>query len=157
MWNWDRETKRERRNQTMSEGTHVYIYIYMYIYMYIYKRRENGRNVTSFWAWPLWPATWLGGLAPHQCRWAGCCLCAVMSWLCVGCCRVWSFFHWPLVSSWTVTLIILGLGFLRARLLWLCVPLLSLQSFYNYARGHCEAARSFFRAMHSVHLISVEK
>jgi len=40
--------------------------------------------------------------------------------LCVGCCRVWSFFHWPLVSSWTVTLIILGLGFLRARLLRLC-------------------------------------
>jgi len=36
-------------------------------------------------------------------------------------------------------------------------PLLSLQSFYNYARGHCEAARSFFRAMHSVHLISVEQ
>ena len=36
------------------------------------KRRENGRNVTSFWAWPLWPATWvgyeLGGSAPHQCR-----------------------------------------------------------------------------------------
>jgi len=36
-------------------------------------------------------------------------------------------------------------------------PLLSLQSFYNYARGHCEAARSFFRAMHSVYLISVEQ
>jgi len=35
-------------------------------------------------------------------------------------------------------------------------PLLSLQSFYNYARGHCEAARSFVRAMHSVHLISVK-
>jgi len=33
-------------------------------------RRENGRNVTSFRAWPLWPATWveLGGSAPHQCR-----------------------------------------------------------------------------------------
>ena len=31
-------------------------------------------------------------------------------------------------------------------------PLLSLQSFYNYARGHCEAAWSFFRTMHSVHL-----
>jgi len=34
--------------------------------------RENGRNVTSFRAWPLWPATWvgyeLGGSAPHQCR-----------------------------------------------------------------------------------------
>jgi len=36
-------------------------------------------------------------------------------------------------------------------------PLLSLQSFYNYARGHCEAARSFFKPMHSVHLISVEQ
>jgi len=36
------------------------------------KRQENGRNVTSFRAWPLWPATWvgyeLGGSAPHQCR-----------------------------------------------------------------------------------------
>ena len=36
------------------------------------KRRENGRNVTSFQAWPLWPATWvgyeLGGSGPHQCR-----------------------------------------------------------------------------------------
>jgi len=39
----------------------------------------------------------------------------------------------------------------------LAAPLLSLQSFYNYARGHCEAAWSFFRAMHSVHLISVEQ
>jgi len=29
-------------------------------------------------------------------------------------------------------------------------PLLSLQSFYNYARGHCEAARNFFRVVHSV-------
>ena len=51
--------------------------------------------------------------------------------------------------------IILGLGFLRARLLRLCAPLLSLESFYNYARGHCATARSFFRAMHSVHLSSV--
>jgi len=38
----------------------------------IHKRRGNGRNVTSFRAWPLWPATWvgyeLGGSAPHQCR-----------------------------------------------------------------------------------------
>jgi len=29
-------------------------------------------------------------------------------------------FHWPFVSSWTVTLVILGLRFLRARLLRLC-------------------------------------
>jgi len=36
-------------------------------------------------------------------------------------------------------------------------PLLLLQSFYNYARGHCEAARNFFRVVHSVELISVEQ
>ena len=40
--------------------------------LFILKRRENGRNVTSFRAWPLWPATWvgyeLGGSALHQCR-----------------------------------------------------------------------------------------
>jgi len=35
-------------------------------------------------------------------------------------------------------------------------PLLSLHSFYNYARGHCEAARNFFRVVHTVVLISVE-
>jgi len=91
--------------------------------IYKKKRRENGTNVTSFRAWPLWPATWvgyeLGGSAPHQCRWAGCCLFAVLSWLCVGCSGFGRFFHWPLVSSWTVNLIILGLGFLRARLLQL--------------------------------------
>jgi len=87
-------------------------------------RREIGRNVTSFQAWPLWPATWvgyeLGGSAPHECRWAGCCLFAALSWLCVGCSGFGRFFHWPLVSSWTVNLIIFGLGFLGARLLQLC-------------------------------------
>ena len=68
--------------------------------------------------------------------------------------------HWPFGFSWTVILVILGLAFLRscrARLLRLCAPLLSLQSFYNYTRGHCEVARSFYRAMHSIHLISVEQ
>jgi len=39
----------------------------------------------------------------------------------------------------------------------LAAPVLSLQSFYDYARGHCEAAQSFFRAMHSVHLISEQQ
>jgi len=52
---------------------------------------------------------------------------------------------------------ILGIGFLRAHLLQLCAQLLSLQSFYNYARGHCEAARGFFRAMYSVHLTMVSQ
>jgi len=75
----------------------------------------------------------------------------------MGCCRVWSFF--------------IDLSFLREQSPWSfsgldsCVlaycgfaaPLLSLPSFYNYARGHCEAAWNFFRGMHSVHLISVEQ
>jgi len=56
----------------------------------------------------------------------------------------------------------IDLSFLREQLSWSfsgldsCVlaycgsaaPLISLQSFYNYAGGHCETARSFFRAMH---------
>jgi len=76
-------------------------------------------------------ATWvgheLGGLAPHQCRWAG----VVWAPRCrdlrdgllagVGCSSL------TLRFSWTVTLIILGLGFLRARILRLYSPLLSLQ------------------------------
>ena len=28
-------------------------------------------------------------------------------------------------------------------------PLVSLQSFYNYARGHCEGARNYFRVVDS--------
>ena len=62
----------------------------------------------------------------------------------MGCCRVWSFF--------------IDLSFLCEQSPWLlsgldsCVlaywgsaaPLLSLQSFCNYAKGHCEAARSLF-------------
>jgi len=35
-------------------------------------------------------------------------------------------------------------------------PLLFLQSFYNYTRGHCEAARNFFRVVQSV-FVSVWK
>ena len=139
---------------------HVNIYIYEYIYIFIhtYKyvyimtytchniRRENGRNVTSFRAWPLWPATWvgyeLGGSAPHQCRWAGYCLFAALSWLCVGCSGFGRF--------------VIDLSFLREQSTWSfsgldsCVltycnsaaPLFSLQFFYNYARGHRESAQA---------------
>jgi len=78
---------------------------------------------------------WTGWIGPHQCRWAGCSLGAALSWLCVCCCRVWSFFHWPLVSLWTVTLIILGLGFLRARLLRLCCTAAFLPIFLQLRKG----------------------
>jgi len=65
-----------------------------------------------------WPWTWW--IVPHQCRWAG----VVWAPRChdlrdgllagVGCSSL------TLRYSWTVTLIILGLGFLRARVLRLC-------------------------------------
>jgi len=66
------------------------------------------------------PWTWWIGSAPVQM--SGCCLGATLSWLHdgllagVGCSSL------TLRFSWTVTLIILGLGFLRAHLLWLCCP-----------------------------------
>ena len=53
------------------------------------------------------------------------------------------FLHWPLVSSWTVTS--WSFSCLDSCVLAYCsspAPLLSLQSFYNYARGHCEAAQA---------------
>jgi len=123
---------------------------------------ENGGKVAEMWilcrsidsvARGLGgPWTWWIGSAPVQM--SGCCLGASLSWLCdgllagVGCSSL------ILRFSWTVTLIIL---FCVLAYCGSVAPLLSLQSFYNYAKGHCEAARSFFRAMHSVHLIRVEQ
>jgi len=65
------------------------------------------------WLWTVWI-----GPAPVQ-------MSGMLSWrravvIVCGLLQGLSFFHWPLVSSWTVALIILGLGFLRARLLRLC-------------------------------------
>jgi len=114
-----------------------------------------------FGALTPWLAAWagheLGGSAPHQCRWAGVvwaprCRDCVMGFL-----RGLVVLHWTFVSREQSPWWLSGLD---SCVLAYCVsfaPLLSLQSFYNYARGHCEAARSFFRAMHSVHLIGVEK
>jgi len=127
-----------------------------------YTPRENGRNVTSFrgmafvasdmgWLWTEWI-----GPAPVQMRGMLSGRCAV-----VIVCRL---FQGLVVFSLTFCFFVNShLNHSRA---WisacsltaaLAAPLLSLQSFYNYARGHCEAALSFWRAMHSVHLISVEQ
>jgi len=95
-------------------------------------------------------ATWigheLGGLASHQCRWAG------VVWVprCrdlrdellagVGCSSL------TLRFSWTVTLIILGLGFLRARVLRLCCiaeGLLVLQDVGTMKSLHCRCEMWF--------------
>jgi len=92
---------------------------------------------------------------------AGCSLGAALSWLCVGCCMVWSFFHWPSVSSWTVTLIILGLRFLRARILRLCCtaafPPIFLQLRKGPGSSRWWSCAELLRDMHSVLLISVEQ
>jgi len=63
---------------------------------------------------------WTGWIGPAPVQMSGCCLGAALSWLCDGLLQGLVVFHWPFVSSWTVTLIILGHGFLRARVLWLC-------------------------------------
>ena len=129
-----------------------------------YTPRENGRNVTSFrgmafvasdmgWLWTEWI-----GPAPVQMRGMLSGRCAV-----VIVCRL---FQGLVVFSLTFCFFVNShLNHSRA---WisacsltaaLAAPLLSLQSFYNYARGHCEAAWSFFRAIHSgsVYRISVEQ
>ena len=54
-----------------------------------------------------------------------------------------SFFHWPFVSSWTVTLIILGLGFLRARLLRLCCTAAFPPIFLKLRKGPLWSCASF--------------
>jgi len=123
--------------------------------------RKNGENVTSFEGMAFVARSlgkpWTGWIGPAPVQMSGCG--TALSWLRRGLVQGLIVFPSPFVSSWIVTLIILrlGLGFLRARLLRLCAPLRSLQSFYNYARVHCEAARVFFRVMHSVHVLSVEQ
>ena len=64
------------------------------------------------------PWTGLIGSAPVQM--SGCCLGAALSWLRDGLLRGLVVPHWPFVSPWTVTLVILGLEVLRAHLLGLC-------------------------------------
>jgi len=49
-----------------------------------------------------------------------CCLGAALSWLHDGLLQGMVVPHWPFVSPWTVTLVICGLGRLRAHLLGLC-------------------------------------
>jgi len=62
---------------------------------------------------------WAGWIGPAAVQISGCCLGAALSWLCDGLLQGLVVFHWPFVSSWTVTLIFLGLGFPRARVLQL--------------------------------------
>ena len=102
----------------------MYIWIYIYLYKYIYIWAGKWWKCDPISEHRLWLAAWasqeLSGSAPHQCRWAG----VVWAPRCrdlrdgllagVGCSSLTFRF------SWTVTLIILGLGFLRARLLRLC-------------------------------------
>ena len=126
----------------------------MYTHMYIYCRRRNSfsgnslrpKAVTagkwqkcnlvsgkaSVWTWVGYE---LGGSAPHQCRWAWCCLFAALSWLCVGCSGLGRFFIDLLLLREQSTWSFLGLD---SCVLAYC----SLKSFYNYARGHCEAAQT---------------
>jgi len=107
-----------------------------------------------FRASTLWLAAGAGheldGSAPHQCRRADVVLAPRCRDCLMVCCRVWSFFHWPFVSSWTVTLIILRLGLcsptaalftaafppiflqLRKGPLWSCAELLQNYALFSF-------------------------
>jgi len=74
-----------------------------------------GGSPSSDMGWP-----WTGWIGPAPVQMSGCCLGAALSWLCDGLLQGLVVFHWPFVSPWTVTSVILGLRFLRARLLRLC-------------------------------------
>jgi len=87
-----------------------------------------------------WPATWvgyeLGGSALHQCRWAGCCLFAAVVIVC-GLLQGLVVFFIDLLflreqSPWSFS----GLSSCVLAYCGSAAQLLSLQSFYNYARSH---------------------
>jgi len=126
---------------------------------------KNGENVTSFRGMAFVARSlggpWTGWIGPAPVQMSGCCLGAALSWLTLG-----------LRDGLVQGLVVFSLTFrffvnspLDHSRAWIpaCSPTAALctaafpQSFYNYARGHCEAARSFFRAMYSVYLISVEQ
>jgi len=103
------------------------------------RARENGENVPSFrgiafvandmgWPWTRW-------IGPAPVQMSRCCLGAALSWLCDGLLRGFGRFSLTSRFSWTVTLVILGLGFLRARLLRLCCTAAFLPIFLQPRKG----------------------
>ena len=127
------------------------------------RTRENGTNVTSFrgiasvassLGGPWLVTGWIGS-APVQM--SGCCLGAALSWWCDGLLRGLVVLRWPFVFREQSLCLFSGSASCVLAYWGSAAPLLSLQLSYNYARGHCEAARNFFRVVHSVVLISVEQ
>jgi hypothetical protein len=57
---------------------------------------------------------WTGWTSPALVQMNRCCLVVTLSWLYKWLLQGLVVFHWPFVSPWTVTLVILWLGFLRA-------------------------------------------
>ena len=74
---------------------------------------------------------WTGRMGSAPVQMSRCCLGTALSWLCDGLLRGLVVPRRPFVSPWIVTLVILGLGLLRAHLLGLCCtavfPLIFLQ------------------------------
>jgi len=88
------------------------------------KMRILFRSIDS-WARSL-GGPWTGGIGSAPEQMSGCCLGGALSWLRDE--LLWSLVvpHWPFVSPWTVTLVILGLEVPRAHLLGSAALLLSL-------------------------------
>jgi len=113
------------------------------------KMTEIWFGVQSSWA-TVWAGHGPGGLVLYHRRcasvvWVACCRDGV-----TGCCCFFSelFFADLLFFSWTIILYILILASYVFAYWDSSRSVLSLQSFYNYARGHCENARNFFWVVH---------
>jgi len=66
----------------------------------------------------------------------------------VGCCGFWLFCVDPLSLANSHIVHLPGSASCVFAYWGSAAPMLSLYSFYNYARGHCEAVQSFSRVVH---------
>jgi len=118
------------------------------------KTRQNGRNVTLIQATVSVASSmsrpWIGWIGSAPVQMSGCCLGSALSWWCDGLLLGLGVLRWPFVSREQSHCAFLGSVSCVFTYWESAAPLLSLQSFYNYARGHCEVTRNFFRVVHSV-------
>ena len=125
------------------------------------KTRNNDRNII-----PLrWDASmissssrpWTGLIGSAPVQMSGCCLGGVLLWWCDGLLLALVVLRRPSVSSEEPHCAWSGTDYCVFAYRGSAAPLSSLQSFYDYRRGHYEAAQNFFRVAHSEITCSVGK
>jgi len=125
------------------------------------KTRENSKNVSPFRGIASVASSldgpWTGWICSEPVQMSRCCLSGVLSWWYDGLLRGLVVLHWLFVSREQSHCAFSGSASYVLAYWGSAAPLLSLQSFYNYARGHCEAMQNFFKVVHSGVLISVKQ